>query len=70
VIAGLIGRIEIPRLGLSSIVIEGASTKTLRMAGVCLFARRSSGILAVEIRRVLLLDTKEWAVSGYCSFRK
>lgn len=29
---GLIGRIEIPRLGLSAIVIEGTSSKTLRRA--------------------------------------
>ncbi len=32
VIAGLVGRIEIPRLGVSAIILEGTSTKTLRRA--------------------------------------
>ena len=31
-IAGLVGRIEIPRLGVSAIILEGTSTKTLRRA--------------------------------------
>jgi len=30
--SGLIGRIEIPRLGLSAMVVEGTSTRTLRRA--------------------------------------
>ena len=31
-IVGLVGRIEIPRLGVSAIILEGTSTKTLRRA--------------------------------------